>query len=298
MKKSKIILAGTLACTFFFALLVWNAGTSLIAPRNQEIPLPPASLGATEVSFHSESDSVIAGWLIPGVSGKGAILLLHGIGANRMATLRRAEFLHARGFTVLAIDLSAHGRSTGDVITFGYREAHDVEAAVAYLAQHANGEKIGAIGVSLGGAALLSARPATPLSAIAIESVYSTIETASENRLRARFGAAGNYLKYLLLWQLQLRLGIDPAKMRPIERLSSIKIPIFIASGVEDLHTTLAESEAMCAHANQPKVCWFVPGAAHVDLHSFVRAEYEARIGEFFRQYLQSSSSEANVAHS
>jgi hypothetical protein len=42
-----------------------------------------------------------------------------------------------------------------------------------------------------------------------------------EDRLRMRLGALGRPLARLLLWQLPLRLGIQPSQLRPIERMAA-----------------------------------------------------------------------------
>ncbi len=54
----------------------------------------------------------------------------------------------------------------------------------------------------------------------------------------------------------------------------------------EDLHATLAQSQALFAEAPEPKELWVVPGAAHVNLHRFAPREYERRILDFLRQHL------------
>ncbi len=86
--------------------------------------------------------------------GAGAIILMHGVRANRLSMLDRARFLSHAGYAVLLVDFQAHGESTGEHITFGYLESRDAQAAVRFLRANAPDEKIGVIGVSMGGAPL------------------------------------------------------------------------------------------------------------------------------------------------
>jgi pimeloyl-ACP methyl ester carboxylesterase len=65
--------------------------------------------------------------------------------------LERARFLLRAGYTVLLFDFSAHGESTGEHITIGYLESRDAQAAISFLRKILPGEKIGVIGVSMGG---------------------------------------------------------------------------------------------------------------------------------------------------
>jgi hypothetical protein len=109
--------------------------------------------------------------------------------------------------------------------------------------------------------------------------MYPTIEEAVANRLRMRLGPVGGPLSALLLWQLPLRLSIRPDALHPIKYVGQVKAPVLIASGSADLHTTLAETERLCAAAAQPQALWVVEGAAHVNLHAYAREEYERRIG-------------------
>src|SRR4029079_3179884 len=117
-----------------------------------------------------------------GRAGGGAVLLLHGVGANRGAMLNRAEFLHDAGFTVLAPDFQAHGESEGEHVTYGARESLDAAAAVAYLYAVAPSERVGVIGVSMGGAASLLGLGPVRANAFVLESVYPTIRQAVSNR--------------------------------------------------------------------------------------------------------------------
>ena len=56
--------------------------------------------------------------------------------------------------------------------------------------------------------------------------------------------------------------------------------------GAVDRHTQIEEARREFAAAAEPKMFWEVPGAAHVDMHDFVSAEYEKRVDAFFARYL------------
>lgn len=91
----------------------------------------------------------------------------------------------------------------------------------------------------------------------------------------------------LLLVQLPLRLRVWPNQLRPIEALPNLTMPILIASGTQDAHTTFAETQRIFDAANQPKLLWKVEGAGHVDLQHHDPAAYENIVLPFLRQYLQ-----------
>src|SRR5690349_19882390 len=171
--------------------LIGAGGCVLARPARNIVEQPPAKLGATSVSFASRSGSVIRAWFAPGRRGGGAVLLLHGMGGNRATMLERATFLHQSGFTVLAPDFQAHGESPGRHITFGELESFDAEAALAFLRQVVPGERVGVIGVSMGGAATLVGTKPLPVDALVLESVYPTFEDAVSDRLHAWLGPLG-----------------------------------------------------------------------------------------------------------
>ena len=116
---------------------------------------PPQRLDAMPVRFATAAGAEVGGWFSPGRPGLGAVLLLHGVRGSRHSMVGRAQFLHRLGIATLAIDLPGHGESPAPHITFGANESHGVVAALAWLAQRCPGERIGAIGVSLGAASLV-----------------------------------------------------------------------------------------------------------------------------------------------
>jgi fermentation-respiration switch protein FrsA (DUF1100 family) len=264
----------------------WYMGGALSAPTNHSVGPPPASLMASTVAFPSESGSTIRGWMSRGDAGRGAVLLLHGVRSDRRSMVSRAIFLHEIGYSVLLIDLQAHGESAGERITLGHLESRDVVAAREFLRRALPAERVAVIGVSLGAAAVVLGEGRAEFAAAILESMYPSISEAVADRLRMRFGIAGTWLAPLLTLQLQPRLGIDADQLRPVDRIRSLNAPLLLIHGTRDRHTLIDEARAVFAMAGNPKQFWEVEGAAHVDLHSYAGKEYERRIEEFLAQHL------------
>lgn len=285
--KAKVSLSIVLAAPFIFLALLWLAGTVLSHSVHRTIGALPSDLRGQAVTFPSTSGATIHGWWLEGERGKGAILLMHGVRASRLEMLERARFLVTAGYAVLLFDFQAHGESHGEQITFGYLESRDAQAAVRFVREALPGEKIGIVGVSLGGAATLLAEPKIEVDALAIEMVYPTIERAIENRMRHYLGFVGGGLTPLFIVQLKPRLGIAPEALRPITHISNLTMPKLIIAAAEDKHTLLVESQALFQAAQEPKELWVIDGAQHEDLHRFAGQAYEQRILRFFAQTLR-----------
>jgi len=285
LKRLALLLAALAALAG--ALSVYWAGGQLAAPAPREIGAPPADLPGRALKVPSPAAGVLKGWLVPGRRDGGAVLLLHGVRASRLDMLGRARFLHARGYTVMLFDSRAHGESGGQRITFGYLESLDARVLLGALRQAAPGERLGVIGVSLGGAAVLIGPQPLRVHALVLESVYPTLEEAIDNRLAIRLGALGPPLAPLLTAQLQPRLGFGVGDLRPIDTVDRVDAPILVIAGTEDRHTTIVQSRRLFARAQAPKELCEVPGAGHVDYHLAAPAEYEARVGGFLARHLR-----------
>jgi len=276
---------------FGFFMTVWAAGEFLSYPAHRSIGIAPTELPIQQITITTKNPATndihkIVGWLIQGQVNQGVILLLHGVRGDRREMLPRARFLHHLGYTVFLIDLPVHGESSGDHITFGHNEAAGVNAALDFLRSRFPNEHIGAVGVSLGAASLVLAKPKPALDAVVLESMFPTIENAVDNRMDFYLGSKAHLLSPLLLWQLPLRLHVSTSQLSPISVISGIHSPLLIASGAVDRYTPLSETQSIYTAALQPKSLWVVDGAGHVDLYAHDPKEYEHRISEFFGKYL------------
>ncbi|GLQ48500.1 esterase [Dyella lipolytica] len=271
-------------------IAIWFVGWLLIRPAERVIGAPPSDLAVESVVIPDATGMPIHGWFVAGVEHQGAVLLLHGVRADRRSMIDRARFLHAAGYAVLLIDFQASGASPGRAITFGYREAEDVKASMRYLHQRLPGERVGIIATSMGGAATILAEPDMDADAVVLEQVYPTIRQATEDRLAIHLGPMGPWLAPILLATLHPHLGIYPDQLRPIDHISHLTMPKLLIVGDRDRDTTIAESYAMFHAANEPKELWVVHGARHVDLCAYVGAAYKVRVLNFFDTWLRKKS--------
>ncbi|MBK7493183.1 MAG: alpha/beta hydrolase [Nitrosomonas sp.] len=267
--------------------IVFALGPLLTAPAPTAVSTLSADFPVESVEIPSQQGVTVHGWLARGKPGGGVLLLVHSMRSNRMEMLSRARFLKDQGYSVLFIDLQAHGETAGDHITFGLREAENVEASVAFLRKTFPAERMGAIGASLGAAAIVLAQQNLKLDAVILESLHPTLEEAVDNRLKLHFGDQGSILLPLMLWQLSFYLDVSLDALSPITRINNLNAPVLFISGTHDVHTTQPETERLYTAARFPKELWIVPGAQHFNMHSYAGREYEQRVSDFLSYYLR-----------
>lgn len=265
----------------------WVAGTMLIGPAPEEVGPPPP--GFERVRFGGATGARLAAWVGAG-DGRGVVVLLHGVRSNRRVLAARATMLRRAGYSVVAVDLQAHGESDGERITYGHHERHDAIAAVGWARQRFPGEPVGVIGLSLGGAASLLAGPQLGADAVVAEAVFPDIVAATANRMRLYLGPLaplGRGLTAALLRQFPLRTGIQMRDLRPVDAVAALGVPLLVIAGTEDRRTTPEDTRRLFAAARGEKELWWVEGAAHEDYHAFAPEAYEDRVLDFLERHLR-----------
>ena len=276
-----LVLSVVLAGIIFVGLVDW-VGIQLTKPAPSRIGAPPSFLLAQTVHFPSAAGRTLMGWYAPGKPDCGTIVLMHALRGNRLSMVKRAQFLTEAGYAVLLFDFQGHGESEGEVLTFGFLEQEDARAAIRFVSRHHPKSRIGIVGVSLGGVAAVLNGPDLGADALVLEAVYSTFTQATINRIQLRVGLMAKPLAAVLLSQLTRELDIVPEKLKPIDHMTSLGVPVFIIGGTEDKRTRIEETRALFASARPPKKLWELEGAKHEDFHRFAREQYERRVLTFF----------------
>lgn len=255
-------------------------------PRSSLPQRPVEALpgGLHEVALRTSDGVTVSAWYVPS-RNRAAVVLGHGFASNRAAMLPEARMLAGAGFGVLLFDWRAHGASGGERCTWGDCERHDVRAAVDFLTARPEVDpgRIGALGVSLGGVALvLAAAEDQRLAAVAAEAVWTSL--ADQARLDPpRWG-------WVSAWP-QLAVfrgaGLDLDAIRPVAVVAAIAPrPLLLLYGGQDPWLP-PDMRARIAAAAPAAEVWLVPEAGHAGCRSARPDEYQRRILAFFNQALR-----------
>ena len=203
-------------------------------------------------------------WFVDG-GGDRCAVLLSGIHGSRLASLPRASFWLERGWSVLLPDLRGTGESDPRPISFGWNERLDVEVWVRLLRER-RVRTIALHGQSLGAAAAVyAAAEGTGVELLVLDACYDTAKAALERRLPYVPWPSLAFLPVRFF--IGLRVGASPKLMSPVECLTRIRVPTFLAVGSEDQEVgRTAPEEMLRACAAQKKTLHWVEGARHEEL--------------------------------
>ncbi|NDJ62669.1 MAG: alpha/beta fold hydrolase [Chloroflexi bacterium] len=248
---------------------------------------------AQHVSFTTEGDLTLRGWYVPPQNGA-VIALLHGAGGNRTSMSFQAQVLAEAGFGVLAYDLRGHGESEGERAS-GWLDAPDLSAAVDLLLTYeaVDPERLGALGVSLGGFVALNAAAEDPrIGAVVSDGTGAMVSDPifQPNDLNESLMLFSNRTLDLLI---RLRTGVTPEEPTSavLPRIAPRPV-LFIAGGAtsasigdyeERYHRALMQMPEI---ADAPHELWVVEEAGHAGGASARPDEYAERIVAFFTEAL------------
>lgn len=251
-------------------------------PGRVSVGAPPADFET--ITIPRADGTALAAWYKTSENGA-VIVALHGAGDSREKLRTYIEMLASHGYGVLAVDLSGHGLSEGRTNRFGWQSSKDASAASEYLQAQPGVDKIGGLGLSLGGEALLGAAGENPaLGAIAADGATqrSTAELLALPKERSLFR---NFTARVMYATVGLLSGQQPPTpiLKSIQAAGSTQF-LLIAAGEEQREIEFNQifAEAIGSRAR----LWVVPGAAHTGAFQLDRGEYERRLIAFFDQAL------------
>ena len=172
----------------------------------------------------------------------------------------------------------------------GYTEVQDVIAAFEYMQSRpdVNPERIGLIGESMGGAAVLLATVELPkVKAVVVESTFTSLEDNVADSIRDDFHLPAYPLTNLHLWFVSQLGGYPANALRPIDAIPQISPrPLLIMHGDADSLLPIHNAERLFAAAGEPKRLHIFPGAEHAGLMAQAPLEFSTVLLEFLEEYL------------
>ena len=237
---------------------------------------------------------LLRGWLVrPSVGQGGAdirdwVLLFHGVSDNRVGDIGVADFLLRAGYGVVMMDSRAHGKSEGDLATYGWKEREDTRAIVSALQSKVNARCIFAFGVSMGAGIALEAAATEPrIVAVAAEAPFSSFREASYDYAGLHWNPwLGRTLfrpvveaGFIATWKIA---GFRVSEVSPANSVAQRPFPILLIGDADDVVIPLRHQREIYSRAIGQKELWIVAGAAHASAMGVDPQEYERRVLSFF----------------
>jgi dienelactone hydrolase len=272
--------AGIVLATVFIAYwVVLPIAIAILSTHRPRAAVEPADLGRPyqEVTIRTSDGLDLAAWYVP--SRNGAAVISY---PTRTGNLEQARMLARHGYGVLLVDARGYDGSEGDPNLFGWDDAKDIDAAVAWLQTrpNLNDERIGGIGFSVGGEMMLDAA-ASNAGLRAVVSEGAGVRSVREHVLR---GLRGWFtLPQVAAQTAALAVMSDtapPASLADlVPRIAPRAMFLIYAGqggGGEELNPEYYQA------ASEPKTLWKIPEATHVGGYDARPREYEERVVGFF----------------
>lgn len=192
----------------------------------------------------------------------------------------------ALGHNLLFVDQRAHGESGGRVISFGINERRDARAWADYATRRfGDGVKILLVGVSMGGATVLSALDTDlpeSVRAIVADSPFS-----SARDVIVKVGCGNNRALTPIISALArtaARLhGFSLGESTAERAVSTAQIPVLVVHGTEDALVPAYMAERIAAASPRVRLELF-DGADHVGAYFADTERYKAIFSEFLEE--------------
>ena len=133
-------------------------GYAITHVMRQSVPAPKLGTAYENVSFKTSDGLSLRGWYVPSKNGAAVIAF-----PGRSGPHAHTRMLARHGYGVLLFDRRGEGESDGDSNLLGWNGDRDILAAIDYLETRpdVDPQRIGGIGLSVGGELMLQAAAET-----------------------------------------------------------------------------------------------------------------------------------------
>jgi fermentation-respiration switch protein FrsA (DUF1100 family) len=292
LKRSAYVLCAlVLVVSGLVVLMSYNQARAFVSPFRGPTYISPSDYGleSETVTLTTEDGLKLAAWYIPS-RNRAAVIIQHGMHMTRAGMLPSAAMLARHGYGVMLVDQRSRGMSEGDKFSFGKYEVRDIKAAYRYLVGRSDvdSERIGALGRSSGGAAVLLHAAQNPgIKAVVTDCAFASLQDVTETGVKKFTGLPPFPFANLISWFAERQLGFPASDVAPVKQIRSISPrPVFLMQGGRDTTIPPESGQRLYDAAGEPRQLWFDPELEHTEFWFARPKEYEKRIVAFFDQYL------------
>jgi uncharacterized protein len=277
--------AGLTALTVVGAyLLVVPVAMAILSTHRPRAAVEQVSLGRPyeQVTMRTNDGLQLAGWYVR--SRNGAAVISY---PTRQGKLPQARMLARNGYGVLLLDARGYDGSQGDPNLFGWDDARDIDAAVAWLQKQPDVKhgRVGGIGFSVGGEMMLQAAAAnTGLRAVVSDGAgFRSVREEVLRGPRGWFTSVPEQAVQSAALAVMSGTAPPPSLKDLVPRIAPRHVFFIYAghgAGGEEFNPDYYTA------ARAPKVLWKIPEAHHTGGFQARPREYEQRVVSFFNRAL------------
>jgi dipeptidyl aminopeptidase/acylaminoacyl peptidase len=292
MKTAMHILLGIILLIVALSFVLVYVNTH---PPRYPLHIPPSDYHAAyeKVSFTTADGILLKGWVVKPEQLREktpAIIICHGVGANKSDFTELAASLSKRGYAVLLFDFRAHGESEGSRTSLGYHEQKDIIAALDLLKARPEIDPghIGIYGFSMGGsAAIMAAARTNAFRAVVVDSAFTSLRDQARDAITGFYHLPSFPFLPLSIMGYQLYFQTSVDNISPLRVIATVApTPVLIIAGERDRLIPAENGRKLFSAAKEPKELWIIPNADHGGTLAAAGGAYEKRVGEFFDRNL------------
>jgi alpha-beta hydrolase superfamily lysophospholipase len=236
-----------------------------LLPRQMPNPLAELGLPYEDVTFATTDGLTLRGWFVPADQADApAMVYAPATSHDQRSGLSLVPAFHDAGYHVLLFSYRGHALSDGrkGQFTYGDAESQDLDAAVRYLRQTEEVERIAVVGHSVGAVSAILSAARNPL----IEAVVAVapFTCVAEVWHTSRPALVPSFILDWTLWVAEKTRGFDRADVCPqsvVDRIAPR--PLLLIHGTRDRRITEEQMRRLFGVAEVPKSLWLVEGATH-----------------------------------
>lgn len=300
-----------LVTSFIFAgITVFNNTMQLVSNEHSPLSNSLNRLEASEFDlkgfknkYKIEEISIESSWddhFIPAVhisvdgnKDRSTVIIIHGLGGNRVDAYFIAGIFLERGFNVLAYDQRSSGENYAPYTTYGYWESRDLVDYTNYLGLIiSEGHSIILHGTSFGGAttgiALGNDLLNEKVKLAILDSPISSLEgMIIENMSTVDIGIPLEFMLFAGNIVTRLRLGFNYDDAEVVDHISKTKLPVLIIGTEADAITPFYMCEEIYnAISHKNKKLFADKDAKHAMIFYKDKELYRAEVFNFIEQHL------------
>jgi pimeloyl-ACP methyl ester carboxylesterase len=234
---------------------------------------------------------------------KGTLFLLHGLGDSKEYFPYEfySYILAGEGYRVVLVDSRGHGRSTGDWITYGFRESRDLVQVLDELQRRGLiVGNVGALGISYGGSTAICWAAIDPrVRAVVALEPFSSLRDATADAGPILLGKTSWMFSKNDLQDIALRIGqiggFDIDRDSPLACIAHCTTPILLIHGKADKFLRPAHSISLHQADPDHSELILVDGASHLNLWFKAAALIARESNRWFQEYLVRGPPAGNV---